>query len=245
MKTPCEGASSPTEFQDIQQTRAKTIITYVQEIETTLYRHLREAFGCEDAEIPCGGASVALAHILATNFHIPIGLDLQGEHIEIHTGIFDPADDPNRLDNMTEHSFVCYYTGAGTVIFFDIVLFSLIKASRQIVIAEYPENDLHMALTHNHYICPIDCNHPNLMEAPYFQAFGTREIIEATIGNAQAELNDWRGIAPRYSIGKTITVYSDRYKIPPVIRWFAPRWNPDSMAPPSKILDKYRKALDF
>jgi hypothetical protein len=67
----------------------------------------------------CGTVAIALSRILSVQTSIPVGRGLSGEHLEVDVGLYDPVNSPSRLKDFTEHAYIKYDLGDGTVYFID------------------------------------------------------------------------------------------------------------------------------
>lgn len=84
--------------------REAELLGTIKEIEVPFMEALQRDYGEKRGWRMCGPASIALSRVLSARTGVPIGKDIEGEHIELTVGIFDPQSDANRLSRIEEQT---------------------------------------------------------------------------------------------------------------------------------------------
>jgi hypothetical protein len=81
----------------------------------------------------CGSAAIAMAWIIALKSGLPIGNGLDGDHLEIRIGFFNPPGEPQKFE---AHAYVRLYSG-GKCVYMDPIYGPLMSNDKRIQFAVY------------------------------------------------------------------------------------------------------------
>jgi hypothetical protein len=194
---------------------------------------LKDEYGEKRGWRMCGPASIVLSRILSEKTGVPIGRDLEGEHIELAVGIYDPKNMPDRVVRMEEQTYVRYYPGNGTVYYIDAI-YGLLMGGRQdlaeaIQVEQYPVDQVDQQLTERHNLYPFNPNHEDLAKCKTFASMPTSELRAMYYNDSVAALNDERATMADYIADSGHAMQTDCSRTEKIIKEFAPSWDVDPL----------------
>ena len=173
------------------------ILDTIKKIEVPFMMALQRTFGAERGWRCCGPASIALSRILSYLTGVPIGRSLEGEHIELTVGIFDPKKDINRLSRIEEQTHIRYHVGNEFIYYIDAIYGLLMLARPQlektIQVEKYHAGTIDPELIARHNLYPFDPNHKGIAGRGMWGQCGTPEECRKTWEDIVEALNDERG----------------------------------------------------
>ncbi len=175
------GSLSPRETQVIQKIADRA--PFLEDLLKSIYP--------EKGMRLCGPAAVTLSRMLSFDFGIPIGQHIDGEHLEVCVGIFDPVHDPDELARIEEQSFLKYYSPEGNVYYCDLIYPSLLgkDETQMIAVEKYSPGSFDAELARRRNIFSIT-SYPisNLY-------YAKRQEWEAFFGAKNGKMDQEAGIA--------------------------------------------------
>lgn len=222
--------------------RAQQVGDFIVTIETPFLSSLKATFKRQGWRI-CGPASVALSRILAAQLHVPLGQGLQGEHIEVAMGIYDPVHTRNHQWHIEEQTYIRYFLPDGKVLYIDPIYGLLMgrqkKFDNAIQVEEYNAATIDQELMANHNIHTFRGDYPGINATKSFWKYNPAEI-DIWYNDVVASFNDDRGLM-KESVGNSGIIYKGEcYRVIPIIKRFAPGWeeNKDAIEKQEQILER-------
>lgn len=212
--------------------REALVLETIREIEKPFLEALKRAYGKKQGWRVCGPASVALTRILATLTGIPIEPNGQGEHFELTIGIYDPVDQPDRLNRIEEQTYVLYLPGNRFAYYIDPIFGLLMQgqgvSAGAIKVEKYHRDDLATELTGNHHIYPFSPEHEGINQSrSIFRFFPTPQKRMLAWQEMVSALHDERATVPAYALSTGHVFKIGGIELVDIIRQFAPAWTPD------------------
>ncbi len=213
--------------------RERELLNLVKKIETPFMESLQREYGEQRGWRMCGPASIALSRVLSTQTGIPIGQDIEGEHIELTVGIFDPEDQPNRRERIEEQTYIRYHTGNGYVYYIDPIYGLLMQGKKEfheaIQVERYSIGEIDNELVRRHHLYPFDPNHHGIADSLAFRTLKSASERQLYIDDSIAALNDERATMPEFVSDSGHIMSTDWQKTEGIIKEFAPEWQIDML----------------
>lgn len=139
--------------------KERELLGVIEEIQGKFLDELESHFGTWRV---CGDGSHAFAHILGHKLDLPIGQNIEKDHIEIAIGTFSP-DDKTRTE---EETYVKVFIGDS--VFFIDPIYGLLywkDPPREVLVKKYPKSEFKERLTEDWHIKDFDPEDPHIQKA--------------------------------------------------------------------------------
>lgn len=212
---------------NITPTREKEVVGLIQKIEVPFMEALQEEYGKTKGWRVCGPASISLSRIISHHTGIPIGRNIDGEHIELVVGIFDPRNASDRLNRIEEQTYIRYYTGNGNVYYIDAIYGLLMRGREEfheaIQVEKYKVSEIDQALIEKHHLYAFDPNHDGITSINGLKNLTASERFEY-INDSLAALNDDRATMSDFLADSKRAMRTNWAQTVTIIKKFTPDW---------------------
>lgn len=227
--------------------KEKAVLSLINQIEVPFMSALKDEFGEERDWRICGPASVALSKIISSRLDIPITRGVQGEHLEVCLGIFDPQDNSARLECIEEQTYIRYYPGNRYVHYVDPI-YGLLMENRElsqgvIQVERYLVGEVDRVLIRNHNLYFFDPDHVDITERGFFKNFPNASERQTRFDDFVTSMNDHRATMERFLGDSGLPYRSACHRVKGIIARFAPEWQEDVEAV-AKAEAEYTRYLD-
>jgi hypothetical protein len=154
---------------DVLSPRETNVVQEIRKIYPDLYGMLTAIYPDREWRV-CWPACIGLSRMISFKFGIPIGQNIEGEHLEICVGIYDPVDlplspdyasrDDMRIAEIEEQTYLKYYSPTGNVLLIDTIYPLLFKRNTgddvPIFVEKYSPNTFDSEYARRHNVFSID-----------------------------------------------------------------------------------------